>query len=93
MRYRRLAALVRPRLRRRRPTMGAGRRTGGGGSALGSGRGGVGMMSALAGFVVWVRPLQNLCGDARRSSYGPQIERVDRVERVDTRRQSRDQCG
>jgi hypothetical protein len=33
--------------------------------------GGVGMMSALAGFVVWVRPLQNLCGDARRSSHAP----------------------
>ena len=33
--------------------------------------GGVGMRSALAGFVVWVRPLQNLCGDARRSSHGP----------------------
>ena len=33
--------------------------------------GGVGMRSALAGFVVWVRPLQNLSGDARRSSHGP----------------------
>jgi hypothetical protein len=33
--------------------------------------GGVGMRSAPAGFVVWVRPLQNLCGDARRSSHGP----------------------
>jgi hypothetical protein len=41
------------------------------------------MNSALAGFVVWVRPLQNLRVDARRSSHGPQIERVDRVERED----------
>jgi hypothetical protein len=47
--------------------------------------GGVGMMSALAGFVVWVRALRNLCGDARRSSHSPQIERVDRVERDDER--------
>ena len=42
---------------------------GGGGSAVGSGR--VEMRSALAGFVVWVRPLQNLFGGARRSSHGP----------------------
>jgi hypothetical protein len=33
--------------------------------------GGVGMKSAPAGFVVWVRPLENLCGDARQSSHGP----------------------
>jgi hypothetical protein len=38
------------------------------------------MRSALAGFVVWVRPLQNLCGDVRRSSH-----RVDRMERDDER--------
>ena len=43
------------------------------------------MMSAVAGFVVRVRPLQNLCGDARRSGHGPQIERLDRVERDDER--------
>ena len=44
-------------------------RTGGGGSAGAAGE--VGMRSALAGFVLWVRRLQNLCGDARRSSHGP----------------------
>ena len=49
---------------------GAWRRTGGGGSAAGSGRGG--NAKRTGGFRgVGVRPLQNLCGDARRSSHGP----------------------
>jgi hypothetical protein len=43
------------------------------------------MRSALAGFVVWVRPLQNLCGDAANQVTARQIERVDHMERDDQR--------
>ena len=47
--------------------------------------GGVGMRSALAGFVVWVRPLQNLAVMLADQVTARQIERVDRMERDDER--------
>jgi hypothetical protein len=76
--------LVRPRLRRRRPTMGClapyGRRRFRGGQ-----RAGVGIRTALAGFVVWVRPLQNLWVMLADQVTARQIECVDRMERDDER--------